>query len=116
MRTLKEQLQAKTKAARTIDAILASIFKDMRFTAEQGGTFVSWREDEEYSPGITIVEVFNALNQELVKGNTGLLAALKDNQEQNRIRLERRARHPNPAIRNQSAPELRQWLVVSWES
>jgi hypothetical protein len=111
--TLKQVLQGKTKTARTLSGVIDNIFKDMYVTAASGGTYVIWRGDEEYAPGITFVAVVNALNTALK--DSGLVVEVKNNQEEINARLARNAQHRSPAIRAMPPRKLRQWLVISWE-
>jgi len=112
MKSLKEILQNKTRQARTIDAVVRSIIRDMFDTANIGGSFVSWQEDKEYYPAITVVEVFAKLTSVLTAANSGLLVELKDNQERIKLVFEKN----KTSIRQQKFPEFKQWIVVRWEA
>lgn len=112
MKSLKEILQNRTRQARTMDAVMQSIIQDMFDTANQGGTFVSWREDEEYYPNLTVVEVFTCLSTFLSAEKSGLLVELRDNQD----RIKRVFEKNKTSVRPQNLPELKQWIVVSWEN
>ncbi len=116
MITLKEQLQLSTKQARTLNAIVNSILKDMVETANQGGTFVSWRECDWYYPNIKLLDVLNSLNAYFTEHNAGLKAELKDNSERINRSLEKRQERELAGKRIlPSIPDMKQWLIVSWE-